>query len=138
MPKLIVMSTPPGFEFIDSVAIGGPHGLTIPQQSMGSANVTLGNFGGFDGIMGFVRQIQFLAPSSLIRAQYRPTDLTVGSLVTAQTESIPTVTDNAFALGLIQAREVGLFFAPATIDIPGSVDFGGVDVTKFLGFINYV
>lgn len=62
LPKLIDTSTPPGFEFIDTVAIGGPHGLIIPQQSMGSANVTLGNFGGFDGIMGSVHSIPHPVP----------------------------------------------------------------------------
>lgn len=41
-----------GEEFFDTITIGGS--LTIPNQSIGTAEVTLGNFAGFDGIMGRV------------------------------------------------------------------------------------
>ena len=54
---------------------------------------------------------------------------------TAGGGTVPTVTDNAFAQGLLASKEVGISFAPttSTSDPNGQLTFGGVDTSKFTG-----
>ena len=53
---------------------------------------------------------------------------------------VPTVTDNAFSLGLIRNKQVGISFAPATStsDANGQLTFGGIDQSKFIGPLHTV
>ncbi|KAH9934562.1 family A1 protease [Epithele typhae] len=99
-----------------------PNGLTIANQSLGSAFVTQG-ITGVDGILGI-----------------GPVDLTCGTLRFNKSACIPTVTDNAFSQGLISAHAVGISFQPTTTtgNTNGELTFGGVDTSKFTGALNYV
>jgi hypothetical protein len=58
-----------------------------------------------------------------------------GTLFLEAGQLIPTVTDNAFELGLLASREVGIFFQPASAsgDESGQLTFGGIDPSKFVG-----
>ncbi|KZV97330.1 acid protease [Exidia glandulosa HHB12029] len=105
-----------GFEVIDQVSFGGP--LTIPNQEIGVATASQG-FAGVDGIVGL-----------------GPTDLTEGTVQGQDT--IPTVTDNLFALGIIPAPVISVSFAPTnlTFDVNGELVFGGVDTSKFIGTLS--
>ena len=53
--------------------------------------------------------------------------------------TVPTVTDNLLAQGLISQEIVGVFFAPTQSEeiTNGELTFGGVDTTKFNGNITY-
>ena len=63
-----------------------------------------------------------------------------GTLIPDVTQCIPTVTDNAFAQGLIDAHEIGISFEPTTSvnNQNGELTFGGVDTSKFTGPLNFV
>ena len=53
---------------------------------------------------------------------------------------VPTVTDTAFNLGLIDAHQLGIFFQPtnqAEAD-NGELTFGGVDASKIVGGLRFV
>ncbi|RPD60576.1 acid protease [Lentinus tigrinus ALCF2SS1-7] len=108
-----------GQEFVDGITLGG---LTIQNQSFGSALLSEG-FDDVDGILGI-----------------GPSDLTCGTLVPDVTGCIPTVTDNAFSQGLIDAHEIGISFEPTTSvgNQNGELTFGGIDPTKFNGPLNFV
>jgi hypothetical protein len=108
-----------GTEFIDTVTLGS---LVITGQSIGVASTSSG-FNGIDGVLGL-----------------GPVDLTIGSLSPDTTQSIPTVTDNAFAEKLIPADEIGISFEPALGDNVarnGEIAWGGVDTSKFTGSIHF-
>ncbi|KAH9846698.1 aspartic peptidase A1 [Lenzites betulinus] len=109
-----------GQEYIDTITLA--NGLTIPNQSIGVASFAEG-FEGVDGILGI-----------------GPTDLTVGSLVDSPTESIPTVTDNAYNMQLLDHKEIGISFQPTQelAQKNGELTFGGVDQSKFVGELAYV
>ena len=64
----------------------------------------------------------------------------IGTLFPNTSACVPTVTDNAFAQGLIDAHEVGISFAPTTsLEITnGELTFGGIDSSKFTGPLNFV
>ncbi len=49
--------------------------------------------------------------------------------------TVPTVTDNAFTLGLIGTKEVGISLEPTTsLSVTnGELVFGGIDTSKFTG-----
>jgi hypothetical protein len=53
---------------------------------------------------------------------------------------VPTVTDSAFSLGLLDTKEVGISFEPTTVDsiTNGELTFGGLDPSKFTGSITWV
>ena len=53
---------------------------------------------------------------------------------------VPTVTDNAFSLGLIDAHEVGISFEPSNqiSATNGELTFGGIDPSKFTGDLHFV
>ncbi|KAI0708416.1 acid protease [Earliella scabrosa] len=106
-----------GEQFTDTVTLGD---LVIGNQGIGVAKTASG-FEGVDGILGI-----------------GPVDLTVGK--TSDGEAVPTVTDNAFAQGIIGSDVVGVSFEPTTeLEITnGVLTFGGVDEAKFTGEINYV
>ncbi|EKM77225.1 hypothetical protein AGABI1DRAFT_93597 [Agaricus bisporus var. burnettii JB137-S8] len=89
-----------GEEFVDTVTLGS---LTLAQQSIGVADTSVG-FEGTDGILGI-----------------GPVALTQGTLSPDVSTLIPTVTDNLFANGDIDANEIG-----------------GVDSSKFTGDINFM
>ncbi|CAL1710305.1 unnamed protein product [Somion occarium] len=111
-----------GEEWVDQITL--TPGLTIHNQSMGLALAAVGFAGEIDGILGIGPEV-----------------LTYSTLFPNQTSFIPTVTDNAFAQGLINEHSVGIFFAPtASIDgvTNGEVSFGGADDTKFTGDLNYM
>ncbi|GJE97834.1 aspartic peptidase A1 [Phanerochaete sordida] len=107
-----------GLEYNDTVALGG---LAITNQTIGVAQFALGGFQGVDGILG-------IGPAGLTKT------------TTASGDEIPTITDNAWALGLLDAYEVGISFEPPTntSDANGQLTFGGVDESKFDGSITYV
>lgn len=50
-------------------------------------------------------------------------------------DTIPTVTDSAFAQGLIPAKQVGISFAPSAelSAANGLLTFGGIDESRFIG-----
>ncbi|KAI0634432.1 family A1 protease [Trametes polyzona] len=108
-----------GLEYTDSVTLGG---TTIKHQGIGSAILSTG-FNGVDGILGI-----------------GPVGLTKGTLFPASTQTIPTVTDNAYSQGFIHARKVGISFEPTTAlnNANGEITFGGVDATKFIAPLNFV
>ncbi|KAG6837334.1 hypothetical protein H0H93_011429 [Arthromyces matolae] len=72
-----------------------------------------------------------------------PVDLTkatpTGTLSPATSTLIPTVTDNAFSLGLVTANQIGISFEPTTTDevLNGEISWGGVDSSKYTGSITY-
>ncbi|KAI0797322.1 acid protease [Irpex lacteus] len=107
-----------GEEWIDTVTLGPD--LVITGQGIGVASIALG-FQNVDGILGI-----------------GPVGLTQGT--TSAGGTVPTVTDNAFAQGLIPTREVGIYFEPATSasDANGELTFGGVNSERFIGDIHYV
>ncbi|OCH86411.1 acid protease [Obba rivulosa] len=107
-----------GEEYTDTVTIAP--GLEIRGQSIGVATISEG-LNGLDGILGI-----------------GPTDLTAGTLQNGDT--IPTVTDNALAQGLISTKQVGVSFEPTTSlsDTNGEVTFGGPDFTKFIDLLAFV
>ncbi|GJE97844.1 aspartic peptidase A1 [Phanerochaete sordida] len=102
-----------GEEFLDQVSLGS--GLTVVNQSIGVAEETFG-FTGVDGILGI-----------------GPTDLTEDT--TSAGGMVPTILDNAFGLGMVATKEIGISFKPTTnfSDKNGELTFGGVDTTKFTG-----
>ncbi|KAH8080682.1 acid protease [Cristinia sonorae] len=108
-----------GEQFIDQLTIGD---VVIENQSLGAAILNQG-FTDVDGIIGI-----------------GPTVLTTGTLFPATDDLVPTVTDNAFAQGLIDADLVSVSFAP-TQDLSstnGELIFGDVDPAKFVGDIHFV
>ncbi|KAI0703854.1 acid protease [Cerioporus squamosus] len=109
-----------GEQFLDQVTLA-PN-LVIQNQSLGAAIEDAG-FDGVDGIIGI-----------------GPVDLTCGTLFPDDSECIPTVTDNAFAQGLIDAHQIGISFEPTdSIEITnGELSFGGVDESKFTGPLTFV
>ncbi|KAI0752479.1 acid protease [Daedaleopsis nitida] len=109
-----------GQQFIDQVTLAD--GLVIQNQSIGAALEDQG-FDGVDGIIGI-----------------GPVDLTCGTLFPDEDACIPTVTDNAFAQGLIDAHQIGISFEPTdSFEITnGELTFGGVDPTKFTGELSFV
>nr|WPL92273.1 aspartic protease U42611 [Ganoderma boninense] len=109
-----------GTEFTDTVALGP--GLTISGQSIGVATTSQG-FDGVDGIVGI-----------------GPVDLTVGTLSPDTRSTIPTVTDNLFAQGIITEDLVSVSFEPTSVPeiVNGELTFGGTDSSKFSGSINFV
>ena len=64
----------------------------------------------------------------------------LGTLFPDTSACIPTVTDNAFAAGLIPNKMLGVSFEPTTsLSVTnGELTFGGVDPTKFTGDIHFV
>ncbi|KAI0752477.1 acid protease [Daedaleopsis nitida] len=108
-----------GDEFVDDVTLGT---LTIKNQSYGAAILAQG-FDDVDGILGI-----------------GPVALTCGTLFPNVDDCIPTVTDNAFSQGLIEAHEIGISFEPTTSlsSANGELTFGGVDPSKFTGPLNFV
>ncbi|KAM5546220.1 hypothetical protein V8D89_000346 [Ganoderma adspersum] len=110
-----------GAEYTDTVHLGD---IPITDQGFGGAVLTNGfSSTGADGILGI-----------------GPVDLTCGTLLSHPSECVPTVTDNAFAQGLIGAHEVGISFAPATTpgDTNGELTLGGTDASKMVGALTYV
>ncbi|KAM5544280.1 hypothetical protein V8D89_001940 [Ganoderma adspersum] len=109
-----------GTEFTDTVTVGP--GLTITGQSIGVASTSQG-FDGVDGIVGI-----------------GPVDLTVDTLSPDTRSTIPTVTDNLFAQGVITEDLVSVSFEPTNVPeiVNGELTFGGTDSSKFSGSINFV
>ncbi|KAH9934525.1 acid protease [Epithele typhae] len=106
-----------GYEYTDTVTLGD---AVITGQGIGVAKTVWG-FEGVDGILGLGPEI-----------------LTKGS--TSGGEIIPTVTDNMFSQGLIEADLVGVAFVPSTVleSTNGQLSFGAVDESKYTGDITYV
>ncbi|KAH9934558.1 acid protease [Epithele typhae] len=109
-----------GEEVTDQVQLA--NGLTITNQSIGVAELAFG-FDGVDGILGI-----------------GPVDLTVDTLFPDDTDTVPTVIDNAFAQGLIDERLIGISFEPTdTIEaLNGELTFGGINTNKFTGEMTFV
>ncbi|KAI0634527.1 aspartic peptidase A1 [Trametes polyzona] len=109
-----------GTEYIDTITLAD--GLTIANQSIGVA-VEAEGFDGVDGILGV-----------------GPQALTCGSLPLSPEECIPTVTDNAWNMGLLDAYEIGISFHPSQYldQKNGELTFGGVDRSKFDEPLAYV
>ncbi|KZS98725.1 acid protease [Sistotremastrum niveocremeum HHB9708] len=106
-----------GTEYLDTVTLAP--GLVIENQSIGVAS-TANGFEPADGILGL-----------------GPVDLTEDTV--ANTQTVPTVTDNLFAQGAISSNVMGISFEPTTADgvTNGEIAFGGIDSSKFTGSINY-
>lgn len=106
-----------GTEYTDTVTLSP--GLVVEQQSIAVANKADG-FHGFDGVLGI-----------------GPVDLTEG--LVSNENTVPTVTDNLLKAGKIASETIGIFYKPA-INGGGSgeITWGGVDMTKVKGNINYV
>ncbi|KAI0672031.1 acid protease [Trametes maxima] len=109
-----------GNQITDQVTLAP--GFVIENQSLGVAIDDAG-FDGVDGIIGI-----------------GPVALTCGTLFPAILDCIPTVTDNAFTQGLIEAHEIGIAFAPTeSLEVTnGELTFGGVDESKFTGPLTFV
>ncbi|KAF8330517.1 aspartic peptidase A1 [Amanita rubescens] len=112
--------TPDKVEYTDTVTLGS--GLVIEGQSIGVASTSSG-FTGLDGVLGI-----------------GPADLSKGTLSPDSSTTIPTVTDNLFAKGLINADMVSISFEPATSqsDQNGELAWGDTDSSKFTGSVTYV
>ncbi|VDB86597.1 unnamed protein product [Peniophora sp. CBMAI 1063] len=108
-----------GVEYTDVFSLG--EGLTIQQQSIGSADYTQG-IAPYDGILGI-----------------GPLDLTIGSMTLNESATVPTVPDNLAAQGSIPSEVIGIAFEPASSQSTsnGQLTFGGVDSSKFTGDITY-
>ena len=63
-----------------------------------------------------------------------------GTLTNDPDTLIPTVVQNAYSQGLIDAEVIGVAFAPttSTSDTNGVITFGGVDSDYYTGDIAYV
>ncbi|TFK89412.1 acid protease [Polyporus arcularius HHB13444] len=110
-----------GEQVIDDITLGD--GLTIKDQSFGVALLSQG-FDDVDGIIGI-----------------GPVDLTADTLIGPDEDAtVPTVTDNAFSQGLIDAHEIGISFQPTTSvgNLNGELTFGGTDPSKFTGPLTFV
>ncbi|KAI0649649.1 acid protease [Trametes meyenii] len=109
-----------GEQITDQVTLAP--GFVIENQSLGVAIEDEG-FDGVDGIIGI-----------------GPVALTCGTLFPALLDCVPTVTDNAFTQGLIEAHEIGIAFAPTqSLEVTnGELTFGGVDESKFTGPLTFV
>lgn len=111
----------------------------IENQGVGVADFANG-FDGYDGILGYVlSKTCMTGPFELTKTiSIGPVDLTEGT--TDSGEQVPTVTDNAFTTGVIDAALVGISFEPTTEEIVtnGALTFGGIDETKFNGELAYV
>ncbi|KAI0816930.1 aspartic peptidase A1 [Trametes gibbosa] len=108
-----------GTEYIDTIQL--ENGLIISNQSIGVADGAQG-FEGIDGILG-------VGPAALTR-----------SLPLDPKKIIPTVTDNAWRMGLLNSYELGISFTPSgeLEQTNGELTFGGVDRTKYIGELAYV
>ncbi|KZT64992.1 family A1 protease [Daedalea quercina L-15889] len=109
-----------GVEVTDQITLAP--GLTITGQGIGAAATSQG-FDGVDGILGI-----------------GPQDLTCGTLFPGLSECVPTVVDNAYQQGLLEAYEIGISFTPSTVpsEMNGELTFGGIDERKYKGNLNYV
>jgi len=109
-----------GEEFTDDITLAP--GFVIKNQQIGVAKESSG-FEGVDGILGI-----------------GPEDLTCGTILSHPSTCIPTVTQNAFNQGLINAPVVGISFEPTTqtTSVNGELSFGGTDASKFNGTIQTV
>ncbi|KAI5117484.1 hypothetical protein M0805_009547 [Coniferiporia weirii] len=107
-----------GEEYTDTVTLSDT--LVITDQGIGVAVLAFG-FSGVDGILGL-----------------GPVDLTEGTVDGEST--VPTVSDNLFAQGVISEEVVGVFFAPTTESevTNGELTFGSVDSSKTTEDIVYV
>lgn len=106
-----------GTEYTDTVTLAT--GLVIKSQSIGVASTSKG-FDNVNGIIGI-----------------GPVSLTEGTVSNAKT--VPTVTDNLFKSGAISSDAIGIFYQPATKGGgSGELTWGGADMTKVVGNINYV
>ncbi|OCH89117.1 family A1 protease [Obba rivulosa] len=114
-----------GEEYSDTVTLAPGH--AVQHQGIGVAssaqNLSAGDGTLIDGILGI-----------------GPTHLTQLSLMLEKNATIPTVTDNAFAQRLIDIREVGISFEPATSPTVknGELSFGAPDPRRFIGELAYV
>ncbi|KAF5352504.1 hypothetical protein D9756_005889 [Leucocoprinus leucothites] len=107
-----------GTEYTDTVTLGS---LTIPGQSIGVASTASG-FDGVDGILGI-----------------GPVGLTQGTLSPATSSFVPTVIDNLYSEGLIDANEIGISFEPTDTEevINGELSWGGTDSSKYTRSIKF-
>lgn len=106
-----------GTEYTDTVTLGP--GLVIKKQSIGVANKTDG-FDDLDGILG-------LGPVALTEN------------VVSNKNTVPTVADNLFHAGKIASETLGIFYRPIINGSgSGELTWGGVDMTKIEGKVNYV
>ncbi|KAI8868238.1 acid protease [Ramicandelaber brevisporus] len=108
-----------GTQYTDQITISPE--LVIDNQSIGVASAATG-FNDVDGVLGL-----------------GPVDLTSGTV--ANTDSVPTITDNLFGQETISTESVGISHVPTTDPTEvGNVelDFGGVDTAKITSDITYV
>ncbi|KAI5119243.1 hypothetical protein M0805_008794 [Coniferiporia weirii] len=107
-----------GEQIFDTVTLSDA--LVITNQGVGVAEISEG-FEGVDGILGI-----------------GPVDLTEGTVDGEST--VPTVSDNLFAQGVISEEVVGVFFAPTTeLEVTnGELTFGGVDSSKITEDVLFV
>ena len=63
-----------------------------------------------------------------------------GSFVSNKSKCVPTVTDTAWDLGLLNNHAVGISFEPSqqVDNTNGELTFGGVDESKFIQPLSYV
>ena len=104
-----------GEEWIDTVTLSPD--LVISGQSIGVASSSTGV--SVDGILGV-----------------GPTDLTAGTV--ANTDTVPTVTDNLLSQGTISEEVLGVYFIPAAETGDGELTFGGYDESAVVGPVSYV
>ncbi|KAH9931674.1 acid protease [Epithele typhae] len=117
--KSVCVPTLTSLSVTDTVTISSD--LVIQNQSIGVASTAQG-FNDVDGILGV-----------------GPVDLT--SSTVSGTDSVPTVTDNLFAQGLIPNNSLGIFYQPSTSangDMNGELTFGGSDSSKITSDVTFV
>ncbi|RPD60618.1 acid protease [Lentinus tigrinus ALCF2SS1-7] len=130
-----------GVEFNETVTLA--EGLSLSDQSISASIFSNGFNNGPNGVGDLL--------SGESESQGRidgilgvgPQDLTCGSFFPDRTKCVPTVTDTAYASGLLSNYMISFSFRPsATLDTidnkHGELTFGGVDVTKYKGKLDFV
>ncbi|TFL03665.1 aspartic peptidase A1 [Pterulicium gracile] len=96
-------------------------GKVIANQSIGVATDSVG-ISASDGILGL-----------------GPVGLTLGTLFPAVDETIPTVVDNLFTQGTIDAHQVSVTFSPSNqiSNVNGEITWGGINRDKIAGPVGF-
>jgi len=109
-----------GIEYNDTFTLG--RGVVITKQSIVVGSST-SNLGDADGVLGL-----------------GPVNLSLGTLPNEPTMTIPTVTQNLWRQDIISQEIVSISFEPISSAwiVYGELTFGGVDSSKYTGYMAFV